>query len=279
MATPSLTDQLAFSLPESDAVMSTYSVKDKVALVTGGARGIGFETARHLIERGARVAIVDQDHLASTSAAHRLGDRAIAQPADVTDSIAMVDVVDEVVLRLGRLDVVVAGASVTPEPSTTCAMTPLEFESVLDVNLFGVYRTVHPALPHIIANRGHAVLVASVHTFDDGVLPAPYALSKAGVEQFGRSLRGELAESGATLGVVSLALRKTVIAREGFESAGKAITDGIENRTPWVMTPKRRRAHSRLRGRLSHAPDPQPEPNATVQGDARDADLIQLFRV
>ena len=259
--------------------MNTYSVRDKVALVSGGARGIGLETARHLIQRGARVAIVDQDHLAAAAAVNRLGDRATTLPADVTDSIAMVDVVDDIIFRFGRLDIVVAGANIAPEPSTTHAMTPLEFESVLDVNLFGVYRTVHPALPHIIANRGHAVLVASVHTFDDGVLPAPYALSKAGVEQFGRSLRSELAQHGATLSVASLAYTETDIAREGLDSAGKAITDGIENRTPWVMTPKRRRAHSRLRGLLSHAPDPQPEPNATVQGDARDADLIQLFRV
>ena len=258
--------------------MSKYSVKDKVALVTGGARGIGFETARHLIERGARVAIVDQDYLASAAAAHRLGDRAVALPADVTDSIAMVDVVEEVVLRLGRLDIVVASASVTPEQSTTCAMTPLEFESVLDVNLFGVYRTVHPALPHIIANRGHAVLVASVFTFDDGVLPAPYALSKAGIEQFGRSLRGELGERGATLGVASLAFMKADIARDGFDSAGKAIADGIVSRAPWVMTPKRRRTPSRLRGLLSHASDSRTESSATIQDDARDADLLQLFK-
>ena len=258
--------------------MSSYSVKDKVALVTGGARGIGFETARHLIERGARVAIVDQDHLAAAAAARRLGERATALPADVTDSIAMVDVVDDIIFRFGRLDVVVASANIAPEPSTTRAMTPLEFEGVLDVNLFGVYRTVHPALPHIIANGGHAVLVASVYAFEDGVLPAPYALSKAGVEQFGRSLRGELAEHGATLGVASLAFRETVIAREGFDSAGKAITDGIENRTPWVMTPKRRQTHSRLRGLLSHAPDPRTESSATIQDDTRDADLVQLFK-
>jgi NAD(P)-dependent dehydrogenase (short-subunit alcohol dehydrogenase family) len=278
VATPSLADQLAFFFPESDAAMSTYSVKDKVALVTGSARGIGFETARHLIERGARVAIVDMDHLAAAEAANWLGERAIALPADVTDSIAMVDVVDEVVVRLGRLDVVVASASMAPEPSTTRAMTPLEFESVLDVNLFGVYRTVHPALPHIIANGGHAVLVASVHAFVDGVQPAPYAMSRAGVEQFGRSLRGELAQRGATAGVASFELVDTVIAREGFDSAGKAITDGIENRAPWVTTPKQRRTYSLLRGLLKPALDRRTGRNVTIQGDVRDADLLQMFK-
>lgn len=280
--------------------MSTYSVKDKVAVVTGGARGIGFETARHLSERGARVAIVDLDPQTTAEAAARLGERVIALPADVTDAAAMVDVVDDVVARFGRLDVVVANAGIAPEPSTTRAMDPAEFERVIDVNLFGVYRTVHPALPHISANGGHVVVVASVYAFVNGVLMSPYAMSKAAVEQFGRSLRGELAQHGATAGVAYFGFIDTAMVREGFASpiaqrfedtfpgvlrkrlqpsaAGKAIADGIERRAPRVIAPKRWGLYSRLRGVLNPALDRRTERNATIQGVLRDADQTTTIK-
>ena len=64
--------------------------------------------------------------------------------------------------------------------------------------MLGVYRTVHAALPHIVANQGHVVVIASVYAFVNGALLAPYAMSKAAVEQFGRALRGELAQHGAS---------------------------------------------------------------------------------
>ena len=93
--------------------MSTYSVKNKVAMVTGAARGIGFETARQLAERGARVALVDLDP-SHRGRRRQLGGRAIGLAADVTDADAMQEVVDEVVARFGRLDIVVANAGIAP---------------------------------------------------------------------------------------------------------------------------------------------------------------------
>src|SRR5215217_8008480 len=140
--------------------MTAYSVQDKVALVTGAARGIGLETARRLHARGARVVLVDLDPAATAAAARRIGPGAIAIAADVTDADAMRSVVAQTVARFGRLDVVVANAGIAPRPATVHTMDPAEFQRVLDVNLLGVYRTVHPALPHITANGGHVVVVA-----------------------------------------------------------------------------------------------------------------------
>lgn len=277
--------------------MSTFSVQGKVALVTGGARGIGYETARQLHERGARVALVDLDPQETSASAARLGDGVIALPADVTDPAAMAAVVNEVVERLGRLDVVVANAGIAPQPNTTHAMGSDEFERVLEVNAFGVYRTVKPALTHIIANEGHVVVVASVYAFVNGVLLAPYAMSKAAVEQFGRALRGELAQHGASASVAYFGFIDTAMVREGFAStiaqrfeatfpgflrkrlqpsaAGEAIVNGIERRAPRIIAPKRWSAYSVLRGLLNPGLDRRTEGNKQIQSVLVDAEAQQ----
>ena len=97
-------------------------------------------------------------------------------------------------------------------------MDPAAFERVLDVNVLGVYRTVHAALPHIVANGGHVVVVASIYAFLNGVIMAPYAMSKAAVEQYGRALRAELAGHGASATVAYFGFIDTAMVRDGFGS-------------------------------------------------------------
>ena len=92
--------------------MSPYSLNGKVALVTGAARGIGYETARHLHLRGASVAVLDLDAEEASDAAERIGDRTIGIGADVTDQGAMMAAVAETVERFGGLDVAVANAGI-----------------------------------------------------------------------------------------------------------------------------------------------------------------------
>ncbi|MDR7086699.1 NAD(P)-dependent dehydrogenase (short-subunit alcohol dehydrogenase family) [Aeromicrobium panaciterrae] len=279
--------------------MSSFSVQGKVALVTGGARGIGYETARQLHERGAWVALVDLDPNETGASAARLGDGVVALPADVTDPAAMAAVVNEIVERFGRLDVVVANAGIAPAPTTTHAMDSAEFERVLEVNALGVYRTVKPALPHIIASGGHVVVVASVYAFVNGVLLAPYAMSKAAVEQFGRALRGELAQHGASASVAYFGFIDTAMVREGFASpiaqrfeatfpgflrkrlqpsaAAEAIANGIERRAARIIAPRRWTTYSVLRGLLNPGLDRRTERNATIQGVLRDAEQGQVL--
>jgi NAD(P)-dependent dehydrogenase (short-subunit alcohol dehydrogenase family) len=274
--------------------MSSYSVTGKVALVTGAARGIGYETARQLHQRGARVALVDLDPTATAAAAADLGPDAIAIAANVTDGDAMRDAVDEVVATFGRLDIVVANAGIANKPATTNAMAPSEFERVIDVNVLGVYRTVQPALPHIIANQGHVVVVASIYAFVGGVLMAPYAMSKAAVEQFGRALRGELAQHGASAGVAYFGFIDTAMTQEAFAdsigarweasfprflmkklqpaAAGTAIVEGVERRAARIIAPGRWTGFSVLRGLVNPGLDRRTERNSRIQAIVRDAD-------
>ena len=278
--------------------MSSYSVNGKVALVTGAARGIGFETARQLCDRGARVALIDLDPVATAEAARELGAWAIGIAADVTDPDGMRDVVAEVVQQLGGLDIVVANAGIAPQLATVRAMDPELFERVIDVNLLGVYRTVHAALPHVTAAGGHVVVIASVYAFVNGVMMAPYAMSKAGVEQFGRALRAELAPHGASASVAYFGFIDTAMVREGFAGpvaqrfeatfprflrrrlapavAGRVLVDGIERRAARIIAPKRWTIYSVLRGLLNPVLDRRTEGNAAIQGVVRDADVLAV---
>jgi NAD(P)-dependent dehydrogenase (short-subunit alcohol dehydrogenase family) len=276
--------------------MSTYELNGKVALVTGGARGIGFATAQALIDRGASVVIVDLDAGASERAAAQLHDtRARGLAADVTDRGAMQRAVATTVEQFGGLDVVVANAGIASRGATFRAMAAESFERVLDVNLMGVWRTVDAALPEIVRRKGHVVVVSSIYAFTNGLGSTPYAMSKAGVEQFGRALRVELVPHGASASVayfgfidtemVHRAIDADPIADAMFDSvprllrkrlapkvAGEAIVRGIERRQPRIIRPRRWAFMSTFRGILNPLIDRFMERDEKTQDIVRQLD-------
>jgi NAD(P)-dependent dehydrogenase (short-subunit alcohol dehydrogenase family) len=236
-----------------------FDVDGKVVLVTGGARGIGHDTACRLAARGARLALLDVDGPAAERAAAAIGPGAIALAVDVSDATAMAEAVATVVERLGGIDVVIANAGIEPPPATMLSVDPAQFDRVLAVNLHGVWNTVKATLPHVVARRGHVVVVASAYAFMNGAMAAPYAISKAAVEQLGRALRSELAPHGATAGVAYFGFIDTDLTRRAFASevvgaarralpawltrpievgrAGEAIARGIERRSARMTAP------------------------------------------
>jgi NAD(P)-dependent dehydrogenase (short-subunit alcohol dehydrogenase family) len=276
--------------------VTRYELGNRVALVTGAARGIGLETARALISRGASVAVVDLEAVAAEAAAAQLHDtRAIGLGADVTDRGAMQQAVATTVERFGGLDVVVANAGIAARAATFRAMASEGFERVIDVNLMGVVRTVDAALPELIRRRGHAVVVASVYAFGNGVGATSYAMSKAAVEQFGRALRVELVQHGASASVAYFGFIDTEMVHRAIDAdpvvdsmlatyprplrkrlrpavAGEAIASGIERRAPRIFRPRRWVVMSMLRGILNPLVDIRMERDATVQAAARELD-------
>src|SRR6476660_1377868 len=178
--------------------MPAYDLNGKIALVTGAARGIGFETARGLHAKGASVAVLDLDAQNAREAAERVGERTIGIGADVSDAGAMLAAVAETVERFGGLDIAVANAGIAPEGATARTMPPEEWERVIQVNLLGVWNTARAALPQVSERDGQLVLIASIAAFAAGPLLSPYASAKAGVEALGRALRIELAPFGAS---------------------------------------------------------------------------------
>ena len=250
----------------------SWQLAGKTVLITGAARGIGAESARRLAARGMRVSLVglEPDELAKVAA--ECGPDAIWFEADVTDRDQLRAAVDETVERLGGIDAVIANAGVGMGGPMRL-MDPDAFERVIEINLLGVYRTVHACLPQIVERQGYVLIVASMAAILHAPGMAAYAASKAGAEALGDSLRGELAPHGARVGVgyfswidtemvrgtdrhpalgsmrakLPAAVRKTY----PVSAVGDVVVEGFERRSDWVGVPKGQvRVARKLRGLL-----------------------------
>jgi NAD(P)-dependent dehydrogenase (short-subunit alcohol dehydrogenase family) len=184
----------------------------RVAVVTGGARGIGAATATALARAGATVAIGDLDPDAAERTARAIGASATALPLDVTDRAAFTAFLDEVERRLGPIDVLVNNAGIMPliriedEPDTATAR-------ILAINLHAV---IHGSREAVIRmkprGRGHIVNVASVAAKIAFPGAATYAATKAGVLGFSDAIRTELRGTGIAVSCVLPGLVATELA-------------------------------------------------------------------
>ena len=275
--------------------MRPYDLNGKVALVTGAARGIGFETARHIHLRGGSVAVLDLDAAEAREAAERIGPRAIGIGADVTDQGALQSAVAEIVERFGGLDVAVANAGIAQKRfGTVRGISGEEWERVFEVDMLGAWRTVRAALPQIVGRQGQLVVIGSIYTFANGFGNSPYAVAKAGVEALGRALRVELAPHGASATVAYFGWVDTKLVRDAFaqeessrlrelvpefllkritpDEAGAALVRGLEERAPRVFAPGWWRYVSALRGLINPLLDRRLERDARTLSLIRDLD-------
>jgi NAD(P)-dependent dehydrogenase (short-subunit alcohol dehydrogenase family) len=275
--------------------MERYDLNGKVALVTGAARGIGFETARQMHMRGASVAVLDLDAEEAREAAERIGPRAIGLGGDVTDQSALMNAVATVVEDFGGLDVAVANAGIAQKQfATVRGISGEEWERVFEVDMLGVWRTVRATLPQVVEREGQMIVVSSVYAFANGFGNSPYAVAKAGVEQLGRALRVELRPHGASASVAYFGWVDTKLVQDSFkqedsdrikelspewllkritpEEAGAGLVHGIEERAPRIFVPKWWRYVSALRGVVNPLLDKRMESDAKTRALIRDLD-------
>jgi len=171
-----------------------------VAIVTGGATGIGRAVCEGLAARGAEAVVVDYAH--SREAAEELaaqlrsnGTAAQAVQADVADERAVHDLIDQVTATHGRLDILVNSAGVTrfiPHPDLD-ALTDDVWQLILQTNLMGPFYTARAAGPALRRSQGAIVNVASIAGHRAAGSSIPYAVSKAALLQLTRSLATALA--------------------------------------------------------------------------------------
>jgi len=177
-------------------------LEGKVALITGGSRGIGAAVAQRLAADGARVAITytkgADSAAAVVKAIERAGGKAIAIQADAADAEAGKAAVEKTVATLGRLDVLVNNAG-TAIPKTFEETTLEEMDRVLDINVRGVFVATQAALKHM--KEGGRVITIGSAVGERAVAPGlvPYAATKGAVKMFTQALSREVGSRGITV--------------------------------------------------------------------------------
>lgn len=156
------------------------------ALVTGGGSGIGAATCRRMALEGATVAVVDRDEASARSVADEVG--GIALVCDVSDHHQVEEAVDRAADELGGLSLVFANVGIGTM-AAVAEMDPDEWRKIIDVNLSGVFHTVHACVPHLVrGGAGSVVCTASISGVRPAEGEAAYAAAKAGVAAFCASM-------------------------------------------------------------------------------------------
>ena len=194
----------------------------RVAVVTGGASGIGLGVAHGFVADGHRVALVDSNDEAAEAAAEELrrgGATAIAVAADVADRAAVATGFDRIRAELGPVEILVTSAGIesfTP----VLDITAEGWDRIIGINLTGTFTCVQAALPDMLAaGWGRIVTISSQSAQSGAPNMAHYAASKGGVIGLTKALAVELARQGITVNTIPPSLVDTPMARKA-EAAG-----------------------------------------------------------
>src|SRR5438094_6763668 len=213
-------------------------LKDKVAVVTGAASGIGKEIARTFADAGAKVAIADLNAAAANAAADELnspGQRAIAVAMDVTRESDVDSGMAAVVSAFGRIDVLVSNAGIQ-------IVAPLdefpfaEWKRLLAIHLDGAFLTTRAALRQMYKQRGGSIIyMGSVHSKEASVLKAPYVTAKHGLLGLCRVVAKEGAQYNVRANVVCPGLMRTPLVDKQIPEQAKELGISEEDVIKHVM--------------------------------------------
>jgi len=184
----------------------------KVAVVTGGAQGIGLAVVKRLLESGASVAIWDMDEALGQSVATSLGDKARAYAVNVADTLAVAEAAVQVKDDLGPFAIMVNSAGVAGSNARVIDYDPDEWRRILEINLTGTFNMNRAVLPQMVkSGYGRVVNIASVAGKEGNPNAAAYSSSKAGVMALTKSLGKEHADQDIAVNCVTPAAAKTRI--------------------------------------------------------------------
>ena len=194
----------------------------KVALITGAARGIGLSHAKRFAESGYQVVITDIDDDAIHAAAASIGATAAGWRMDVRDEVAVAEVFARVESTFGRLDVLVNNAG-TSKPAPTVEVTDADWSALLDVHLGGSFRCAKFAYPLLAGSKGSIVNTSSGAGVRGFGKRASYATAKAGIMGLTRDLAMEWVKAGIRVNTIIPGVFMTDILQANIDSGDLAV--------------------------------------------------------
>jgi len=211
-----------------------FGLKGQIAIVTGGAQGIGEAIARRLTSAGARVAIFDLNEPEAKSVAGSLG--GVGVKCDISSAASVENAVREVRRQLGPIDIVVNNAGITGKTAALWELDERDLDQVYAVNLKGVFLMCRAVISEMLERRyGRIVNVASIAGKEGNPTLVPYSSTKAAVIALTKALAKEVAAKGdITVNSISPAVVFTKI----HDTIPKATIDYMVSRIPMGRTGK-----------------------------------------
>jgi len=211
--------------------MNQLDMKGRVAVITGGAQGIGYAVAQRMLQSGAAVALwdVNEAQLAKARAGLEGSGKVSTVVVELTDENAVDAAARATVAAHGRIDALVNSAGITGGNGTTWELAPDVWRRVIEVNLIGSYLTCRSVVPQMIKQGyGRIVNIASVAGKEGNPNASHYSASKAGLIGLTKSLGKELAKTGVLVNAVTPAAAKTPI----FDSMKQEHIDFMLSKIP-----------------------------------------------
>ena len=194
--------------------MNQIDLKNRKAVITGGAQGIGLAIAERVLDSGASVSLWDREEYLLKETSDYLSSKGTVQPVamDVTDLESVSNAAKTTKELLGAIEILVCNAGIAGPTAKIWEYPPEEWQQVIDIDLTGVFNCLHVVSPMMIdQNYGRIVNVASVAGKDGNPNAAPYSAAKAGVIALTKSLGKELAGYDIAVNCITPAAAKTRI--------------------------------------------------------------------
>ncbi len=198
--------------------MNNIDLNNRVAVVTGGAKGLGQAVCLRLLQSGAKVAVWDVDKDALDRAVAEYGSEAAGFICDVADEGSVRKATEDTLARFGKIDILVNNAGISG-PNINGWEYPLdEWRKVVEIDLFGVYYCCRTIIPHMMeAGYGRIVNIASISGKEGNPTATPYAAAKAGVMAITKSLGKELVKTGVLVNAIAPAAFETDIFKQNTQ--------------------------------------------------------------